>query len=188
VKRLLSALCAGTVLSILVSGCVGTQWTKPALEVPAFEQGHIYVCLDLPDASLPGAHDAVDKWDRALHQWRHVEAVDHGKPWLTTCTLWVHEAKDAPQDNDSGTNQPKPLAWTSTLGGFEISLKKGWYEQDVSGILQHEMGHAFGAQHVAGTLMNPSWYPHAFTCPDKTTVAQVAAWWQINLDGLSYCY
>jgi hypothetical protein len=186
-KKAFTALLACVAITILSSGCVGTQWTKPALEIPAFEQGHIYVCLDLPDKSLPGAHDAVDQWDHALHQWRHVEAVDHGQPWLTTCNLWVHESKDAPEDNDA-YNTPKPLAWTSTLGGFEISMRTGWYEQDVSGILQHEMGHAFGAQHVAGTLMNSRWYPHAFICPDKTTVAQVAAWQQLNLDGLSYCY
>lgn len=81
-----------------------------------------------------------------------------------------------------------PLAETSMVGGFEIRMRKGWYEQDIPGILMHEMGHAFGAQHVDGTLMNPTWAPHRFVCPDKTTVAQVAAWWQINLDTLSYCY
>jgi|SRR5581483_2954303 len=180
---LASAVCFVAVLS---NGC-GVEWSKPPLAVQPEEQGHIYVCLDLPNASIPGAHDAIDQWDRALHQWRHVVAVDHGQPWKDSCTLWVHEAIDAPQDND-GVNVPKPLAWTSTLGGFEISLRKNWYEQDVSGILQHEMGHAFGAQHVYGTLMNTTWYPHAFVCPDRTTVAQVAAWNRINLDELSYCY
>jgi hypothetical protein len=184
-KKIAGLVLASVLACALTPACVGPQWSKPALEVPADEQGHIYVCLDLPDAQLPGAHDAVNQWDHALHQWRHVEAVDHGKPWIDVCTLWVHETADAPEDDASNH---RPLAWTSHLGGFEISMRKNWYEQDVSGILQHEMGHAFGAQHVAGTLMNPRWYPHTFVCPDKTTVAQVAAWWQINLDGLSYCY
>jgi hypothetical protein len=183
--RSLAGLFAAVALAGTLTSCAGIEWSKPGFEVPQNEQGHIFVCLDLPDSSLPGAHDAVDKWDHALHQWRNVIAVDHGRPWIDTCTLWVHEATDAPEDDAANH---KALAWTSTLGGFEISMRKGWYEQDVSGILQHEMGHAFGAQHVAGTLMNPRWYPHGFICPDKTTVAQVAAWFQINLDGLSYCY
>jgi len=172
---------------VLSANCGGPTWIVPPLLIPEQEQGHIYVCLDLPEESLPGAHVAVTQWDHALHQWRHVEAVDHGRPWLDTCSLWVHEADNAPIDND-GINVPKPLAWTSVLGGTEISMRKGWYEQDVSGILMHEMGHAFGAQHVPGTLMNARWSPHAFVCPDKTTVAQVAAWWQLNMDGLAYCY
>lgn len=181
-KEHLVGLVLGAALS---AGCIGPEWSKPATEVPVEEQGHIYVCLDLPDASLPGAHDAVAQWDRALHQWRHVDAVDHGKPWLDTCTVWVHEGKVG--NDDDGRNHV-PLAQTSVLGGFEITLKKGWYEQDTSGILQHELGHAFGAQHVFGTLMTPHWVPGAFVCPDRTTVAQVAAWWRIDMGILSYCY
>lgn len=186
-KYLWTALVCALMLTVLSSGCFGPEWARPALEVPEGEQGHAYICLDLPDASLPGAHDAVNQWDRALHQWRHVVAVDHGNPSTTTCSIWVHEDASAPEDNDY-TPRRMALAWASTLGGCEISMRKGWYEQDVSGILQHELGHTFGAQHVAGTLMNPKWSPHTFICPDKTTVAQVAAWYEINLDMLSYCY
>lgn len=175
------------VSTLVATNCGGPDWITPALSVPEQDQGHAYICLDLPDASLPGAHEAVAEWDHALHQWRHVVPVDHGKPWLDTCSIWVHEDANAPEDNDTSPRS-HALAWASTIGGSEISMRKGWYEQDVNGILQHELGHTFGAQHVAGTLMNPRWSPHAFICPDRTTVAQVAAWYQINLDMLSYCY
>ncbi len=176
-KHLLALL----VLALTLISCAGVQWTQPTFVVPEQEAGHVYVCVDLPKEQWPGADEAVRQWDHALHQWKHVEAVNGGKPWLDTCTLWVHEVTTvSPQDEHA-------LAWASVLGGFEISMRKGWYEQDVTGILMHEMGHAFGAQHVAGTLMNPKWFPHGFICPDATTVAQVAAWNQVNLDSLSYC-
>lgn len=74
------------------------------------------------------------------------------------------------------------------VGGREISLVKGRYEQDVTGILLHEIGHALGAQHVPGTLMNPRWTPGEFTCPDATTVAQVAAWNKVDLGLLQWCW
>jgi hypothetical protein len=183
-EKLLTTLVATVGIGLLANGCTGVQWTQPALNVPKFEQGHVYVCLDLPDKQLSGAHVAVDFWDRAIHQWRNVVAVDHGQPWLTTCTLWVHELKDAPEDAVDGRHL---LARTSTLGGFEISMRKDWYERDTAGILMHEMGHAFGAQHVPGTLMDRTWHSHSFVCPDATTVAQVAGWNRISVEILSWC-
>lgn len=181
-KRFTSLVALG--LIAFVGSCGGPQWARPNLDVPDIEQGKIYVCLDLPKEQLPAAHEAVTQWDRALHQWKHVIAIDNQNPVDADCKMWVHETSDAPEDDASNHH---PMAWTSTLGGFEITLRKGWYEQDTTGILMHEMGHAFGAQHVPGTLMNPTWVPHMFVCPDVTTVAQVAAWNQINLEGLSYC-
>lgn len=172
-------------LAALSSGCATVQWLQPTVEIPLTEQGHIYVCLDLPNEQLPAAHVAVTQWDRSLHRWKHVVAIDGGRPWLNTCTVWVHETSKVPQDDRVNH---RPLAWTSMVGGSEILMRKGWYERDTAGILMHEMGHAFGAQHVGGTLMDQTWSPHTFECPDATTVAQVAAWNQINIELLGYCY
>jgi hypothetical protein len=183
--RIASLVVAGTLTANLVSGCIGPEWSKPSLEVPSSEQGHIYVCLDLPKEQLPAAHVAVSQWDRALHQWKNVVAVDGGMPWKVTCTVWVHESTDTGPGEAANHHS---LAWASALGGSEVSLRKGWYEQDTVGILMHELGHVFGAQHVPGTLMDPQWSSHTFKCPDATTVAQVAAWNQINLESLSHCY
>ena len=178
-KHLLALL----VLALTLISCAGVQWSRP-IDVPPEDAGHVFVCIDLPKERWDAADEAVRQWDYAIHQWKHVEAVNGGVPYRDTCSLWVHETTE-PLD-DEATNH-HALAWASMLGGFEISMMKGRYEHDVTGILMHEMGHAFGAQHVAGTLMNPQWYPHGFICPDATTVAQVAAWNQVNLDTLRYC-
>jgi hypothetical protein len=170
-------------LAFLVSGCA-TTWSMPLTTVTAEDQGKMYVCLDLPDAVLPDAHKATSRWDTAIHQWRHVVVVDHASPWMTTCSKWVHETTIVPKD-DSPTHVV--AAYASAIGGSEILLIKGRYERDVAGILMHELGHSLGAQHVPGTLMDRWWAPGTYVCPDKTTVAQVAAWNQVDVRILSWC-
>ena len=164
-------------LAILLVAC-STKWTEPPPRVPN-PRAPILVCLDLPAEHMPAAIQAVMLWDRALHSWRPVEA--HFQLDLD-CQVWVHETTRANPES------PNALAWASDVGGHEISMLKGHYEQDVAGILLHELGHALGAQHVVGELMTPNWVPGAFRCPDVTTVAQVAAWNHTRLDKLSWCY
>ena len=163
------------VLALLLS-CTPT-WSPP--RIPANESpSKVFVCLDLPAPRVQAAAAAVELWDKSLSQWKHVVAVPgHVEP----CTIWVHEVTEAYMDDE------KAIAWVSTIGGHEISMRRGRYEHDVTGILLHELGHAFGAQHVPNTLMHPNWYPHAYVCPDATTVAQVAAWNKVNLSMLSWC-
>ena len=155
------------------------MWARPAINGTFDPPSNVYVCLDLPDAQLPGARVAVEAWNESLKQWKHIIPINGNQG---ACTYWVHEASK-PVDSDSHA-----LAWASRIGGNEISMRKGWYEIDVTGILLHELGHAFGAQHVAGTLMNAVHQYPGRTCPDIVTVAQVAAWNHIDLDLLSWCY
>ncbi len=171
------ALFSAFILAItLLIGC-GPTWVPPG--IPANESPtKVFVCLDLPPERVQAATVAVETWDKSLSQWKHVVAVPgHDEP----CTVWVHEVTE-PYPGDE-----KALAWASTIGGHEISMRRGRYEQDVTGILLHELGHTFGAQHVPGTLMHPNWSPHIYVCPDATTVAQVAAWNKVNLAMLSWC-
>lgn len=144
----------------------------------------MYVCLDLPDEVLPAAHRALLKWDNAIHQWRHIVIIDHASPWMTTCSKWVHETSIIPKDDSINHHI---MAYASTVGGSEVLLIKGRYEVDVEGIIMHEIGHTLGAQHVPWTLMNDTWGHGMYMCPDKTTVAQVAAWNQVDISILSWC-
>lgn len=164
----------------LVGGCE-PRWTTPKTVGTLEQPTEATVCLDLPFEQVPSARLAVEGWDRALGQWRRITARV-GAPWNSTCTYWVHETTNVNIDDDHA------IAWASMLGGHEISMRKGWYEHDTTGILLHELGHAFGAQHVPGTLMNATYWRHGFTCPDATTVAQVAAFNHVNLALLCWCY
>ena len=163
----------------MLSVACAPAWVHPAVNGSFYPPTKAYVCLDLPTEQLPAARAAVEGWDHALNQWKHLIAVD-GKQ--ETCTYWVHEVTEVLEEDKHA------LAWASSLGGREISMRKGWYEHDVTGILLHELGHAFGAQHVPGTLMNATYWRHGFICPDATTVAQVAAWNKVSLELLCWCY
>lgn len=167
-----------TCLLAFVVGCA-PMWSRPSTNGSFVPPVKAYVCVDLPPDQLPGARQAIVSWDKSLAQWKHLIVVDG---IVEPCTFIVREVTD-PYVSDTHA-----LAWASMVGGREVSLMKGRYEQDVTGILLHELGHAFGAQHVPGTLMNPTWSPHEFTCPDATTVAQVAAWNRVDLGLLSWCY
>lgn len=140
----------------------------------------MYVCLNLPEKQHDAAKSAVLNWDAAIGNWKHLipVAVSHDESW---CNIYVHETYFSHNSNVLA------LAWASSIGGREIFMKQGRYEIDTQGILQHEIGHALGAQHVDGTLMNPTWDRGAFVCPDVTTVAQIAARHDINLETLSWC-
>lgn len=180
-RRLLIALG----LALGLSSCA-PEWTRPAQNGSFVPPGKVYVCVDLPEKQQAAAELAVAGWDRALHLWKRIVYVEGGSDAAGLlggpCTYWVHEVTEVNEEDEH------ILAWASALGGHEISMRKGWYEHDTTGILLHELGHAFGAQHVPGTLMNASWYRHGFTCPDVTTVAQVAAWNRINMAMLCWCY
>lgn len=156
------------------------SWRKPPVSLANLnDSGKAYVCLDLPDSQQKAAVEAVEMWDRAIGNWKHLVPIkSHDDSF---CGFWVHETReDHPKD-------PTALAWASIIGGREIYMKIGSYEKDTKGILLHELGHALGAQHVKGTLMNAHWSPGAFICPDVTTVSQVAAFHGLNLETLSWC-
>lgn len=165
--------------AILTLSCSPSWHKPPASLANLHDSGKAYVCLDLPDAQLKAAVEAVEMWDKAIGNWKHLVPVKaHNESY---CGFWVHETTENHPKN------PESLAWASRIGGREIFMKIGSYEKDTKGILQHELGHALGAQHVRGTLMNANWSPGAFVCPDVTTVSQISAFHGINLETLSWC-
>ncbi len=169
-------------LAFLVSalGACGPYWTKPVQNGSGDQPGKMTVCLNLPADQLTAAHEAVSSWDDALSQWVRVIPIDgEDGSW---CSVYVHTT------NSPNSQESRALAWASNIGGREIFMYVGHYEQDVKGILLHELGHAFGAQHVEGTLMAPHWSQNGYKCPDKITVAQVASWHHVNLELLKWCY
>jgi len=165
------------VAAFLLLGC-GVRWRPPAQNGSFVPPAQEYVCVDLPREQQAAAAEAVEGWDNALKQWKRLTAIEGRQE---PCTYWVHEA-DRPEDDES-----RALAWVSMLGGREIFMRRGWYEHDTTAILMHELGHAFGAQHVPGTLMNITYQRRAFACPDATTVAQVAAWNHVSIELLAWC-
>lgn len=168
-------------LSLLCMACA-PEWTRPVMgNVTVASKGHVFVCLDLPEAQMPAAREAVSTWNQALGEWKEVVALE-GK--VEPCSIWVHEISPK-EAADAG--HPSSLAYAPLGRDGEVRLVKSRYEKATTIILMHEMGHVFGAQHVPGTLMNTRYNSGMTSCPDKTTVAQVAAWAHIPLDLLGWC-
>jgi len=152
----------------------GLPTSNGSVQVPL----DMYVCLELPEAQMPEAERAVAQWNKSLAQWKKLRVERTFK----YCDVVVEEVTEALN------RSPGALAWADKLGGSHVSMRKGFYEQDVQGILMHEIGHILGAQHMQGTLMDAEWSPKSYPCPDRVTVAQVAAWNHVSLNLLTWCW
>lgn len=164
---------------LVASGCV-TQWSHPPKNGSFIPPGSATVCIDMPPAKASAAIIAVNAWSRALKQWRVMKPVVWS-PEPEKCTFHIRETSSGNPSNDDA------VAWTSSVGGREIFLIRGLYEKNITEIVMHELGHALGAQHVPGTLMDKEVRGDPHACPDRESVAQVAAWNKVDIGLLSWC-
>lgn len=157
-----------TLVMLWVWGCAPIQWTHP--ETSAAARPPIRVCLFTPDPR--GMLPAIDAWDTALGSWRHMTVSQ------SQCDVTVQEG--VCEDKEA-------LACADNLGGSVVTMVPGRYEGDPDGLLLHEIGHILGAQHLDGTLMQGRYSRH-YACPDRETVAQVAAYQHVSLTLFSWCW
>ena len=137
------------------------------------------VCVDVNKKYLPEVLDAIYAWDSAIRNWKHL--VPRLGPDFDDCNYMI---KEVDPDDDTG---PRTLGATSRLFGREIKLYRGRYEIDPLSITLHEIGHALGARHMPGTMMNDEIIYFKYRCPDAATVAQVAIANGIDPSTLSWC-
>jgi predicted Zn-dependent protease len=136
-----------------------------------------YVCIQLSHEQFIEASKAVNEWSNSLKEWKKLVPING---WNEPCNYYIHETKNKDSHQSS-------IAWTSSIGGREIKLVVGKYENITKQIVLHELGHALGAQHVHNTLMNSTYNNRMYKCIDATTIAQVAAWNQVEIDILRWC-
>ena len=137
------------------------------------------VCVDVSEEQLFKVLDAIYAWDVALNNWKRL--VPRLGKNFEGCDYTISEAE--PTDEVG----PLTLAMTSSLFGREIKLYKGRYEIDPTSIVLHELGHAFGAKHMPGTMMNAEIIYFKYKCPDAATIAQIATANGLSPDVLAWC-
>lgn len=163
-------------LVLTLFGC-GPIWHDPIQPYDASR--NIVVCVDVPEVHREAVRSAIVKWDTALRTWRRIVMIESHP---------TSECDKAIQITESWLPEDATAAgWVPSVGGSEIFLVRGRYERDPEGVVLHELGHTFGAQHIPGTLMNSSSTPFMPRCPDIATVAQVAAYHHIELATLAWC-
>ena len=84
----------------------------------------------------------------------------------------------------------RALAFCDQLGGSTVYLIRNRLEnEDVKGVMMHEIGHLLGASHVDedDDLMNPVYQEVNSQCIDQHTLQQVAKHLKIPVENLNYC-
>lgn len=146
------------------------SWNQPTKET---------MCVDVARAQLPRVLEAIHAWDSAISNWKRL-VPKIGKD-LDLCDYVIVEVE--PEESVS----PMTLATTSSIRGRLIKLYRGRYEVDALSVVLHEIGHALGARHMSGTMMNPQIMYNIYKCPDAATVAQVAVANDLDPSTLSWC-
>ena len=136
------------------------------------------VCMQVSNDQVPAVTAAINAWDSAIGKWKHLEP-----------RIGINDACDYTIKEVIPTifKKENVLATTSTIGGYDIELYTGRYEIDTLTVVLHELGHAFGARHMEGTLMAPQLVYKFYKCPDAPTVAQVALANSVDPSLLSWC-
>lgn len=77
---------------------------------------------------------------------------------------------------------------TPFIGGHWLHLVVSRLTPDqYGGVTMHELGHALGASHTSGGLMN-AFYDHDDQCVDYKAIVQVAEWYNWDINTVNYCY
>lgn len=150
------------------------EWTKP-IKYNIYPETDIRVCLIDPNQQyLLDYMSAVDTWNKSIKNWKKIYVTN------VDCNLYIKEIKI-----DEGI-----YCAETYIGGNEIIVRKNAVPECFQTFrcnIMHEIGHTLGAQHVPNSLMqNPC--DLRWNCPDKTTIAQIAAYNRIDINILSWCY
>ena len=134
-------------------------------------------CVDLGPARDQETRLAAASWNKALNGWKEFSEVLPGE----SCQIPITAGKT-----------DRPNVYATAHGSLQTDTHYIFaYPRlgvDVTYVVMlHELGHLLGADHVAGTLMNPSVYYDMPQCPDKSTVDQISLAWGIRQEYLSYC-
>jgi len=164
-KESIVASLAATCLALVAMVACEPVWIPRKHPTTWMLQETASVCIEVSKDQLPAVVEAIKGWDHAIGKWKKLQpriGIDE------TCDYTIQEI-DPPIFKSKLT-----LAQTSAIGGHLIELYRGRYEVDTLSVVLHELGHAFGAKHMLGTLMAPNLEYHVYRCPDAATVAQVA--------------
>lgn len=196
---ILCILCSGCALFLSQPPILGEynyiharQYTGPVnREIP------IWVSKDLGEADKIEISRAVEQWNFVLNGYVHLDIVDtHFDMEISAIKESVKKGGWLIMPIDSKSSlipiQTKPGLWTlafvESIGGSHMYLvRERLGNEDVFGVVMHEIGHLLGAPHVGHKLMFNIFTRYRYQCVDYETAKAVAEYQGIAPEDLNYC-
>lgn len=172
-------------LSFLLIGCV-SYTHKPAYPLqPIISQ--VYIDPKLPQSEVKSA---INTWNNALNG----SVILQVEPWqdniLPPAMIIKNARSDSPMILASYTQNTIAITypWTGSYPSSIIYLATDKiYGNKLTAVLLHEIGHAFGAEHMDNTLMQEMYNWNNGRCIDKSTIHQVAKHLHLQEQYINYC-
>jgi predicted Zn-dependent protease len=146
----------------------------------------VYIDPNLPQSEVK---IAINTWNNVLNG----SVVLRIEPWQNDvqppAIIIKASRSDAPMILASHTLNAIAITypWTGSYPSSIIYLATDKiYGDKLTAVLLHEIGHAFGAEHMDNTLMQEM-YDRSNSCVDKSTVHQVAKHLHLQEQYLNYC-
>lgn len=161
----------------------------------------IYIDNSFGEADLVSIDDALHQWEYALNGYlvfrtekfdvvggslAPYEEAHHGNAWLILKidhNNLMSKAHDHPEEGTMG------LAFVDRKEGSLYVVRDRLHNDNVRGIIMHEVGHLLGAEHIdeSDDLMNPMYDDGNSQCIDLHTIQQVAHTLKVPYKNLNYC-
>jgi hypothetical protein len=176
---------------LLLCGCSYTC-TKHPVHVGSSGSVPVYLSDDLPEYLRDAAIDAVHQWNLVLngHLLLDVRSEHVSRKQVQdTDVIFIDVAKDK-EPMILEIHDPDIAGLTAPWGHRRPSALILLVEHKTRGIatelILHELGHALGAHHQEGTLMQAR-HNDQVVCVDKATWAQVAKVWHWDIESGNWC-
>lgn len=166
----------------------------------------VYIDKDYGEADQIEIANALDQWNYVLNGHAKFVIVSttfdmdpsvlhdviSGRAFailkITSHNPMVVTADHVVTDNEHLTRSYS-LGFTPDVGVHTVYLVRDRIPSNemVRGLMMHELGHALGAVHHPGGLMNPRYDAEMFQCVDYDTAVDVAKYNNWKVDTLNYC-
>lgn len=197
-------------LLAMVSGCGTTLYQYHSVDAEVNNQHYkifpIYVDKSFNAQELATVDQVVADWNYVLNGYMKIQVqpvkFTHSDETTTDTLLekikqtneglmMVGANHDDPLIENSVADGDGKLAFVNALGerAFLMTVVRDRIgTKNLHKILLHEFGHSLGANHIqAVSLMYPYYGYMQMNCVDKITVAQVASYYNLDLNHMNYC-
>lgn len=157
---------------------------KPIREIP------IWIDRDFGNSDLIAIDDAINKWNYVLNGHIHLYIID--------INFYTDPAKISEQQKLNGwiilkTNHnhndvKKAIGFVDKINGNYIYLvRERLTNEDIFGVMLHEIAHLLGAKHNSQGLMYKEYNRTKYQCVDFDTMEEVADAQNLSIKDLNYC-